>query len=134
MSGATVTHASVVAVNNATRAKVVSTTTAAGYYTLSPLNPGTYTITITAPGFQKLELSSVTVDALQVLGLNEHLAIGQVSETVTVSGQPSALETTSATLGTSIENKEYQALPILMNNDQRISTSFCLPGSGCAVQ
>ena len=129
-SGAIISGATVVAVDNATHGQVVSTTTGAGFYTLSPLNPGTYTVTMTAKGFQKLSISSVTVDALQVLGLNEHLSLGQVSETVIVSGEAAALQTTSATLGTSIENKEYQSLPILMNNDQRISTSFAYLAPG----
>lgn len=129
-TGAIVPGATVTATQNTTGEKTVRTTTSAGYYVLSPLDPGVYTITVVSPGFQKLSQQSVTVDALQTVGLNLSLSTGQVDQTVTVSSAPPQLDTTNATLGGTIENNIYTALPLQMNGGPRDPTAFVylMPG------
>jgi hypothetical protein len=51
-SSAVIPGASVVATNVATGVKTIRTTTDAGYYVLSPLPPGEYTVSATVQGFQ----------------------------------------------------------------------------------
>jgi hypothetical protein len=42
------------ATNNATNEKTTQNSSSSGVFTLSPLNPGTYTVTFSAPGFKTL--------------------------------------------------------------------------------
>src|SRR4051794_30328301 len=53
-SGAVVPGVAVTATNEATQVKVSRQTTANGYYVLSPLPAGAYTVSVAAPGFQNL--------------------------------------------------------------------------------
>ena len=123
-TGAAVAGASVTAINTATGIKTTGTTTSSGHYVLSPMDPGTYTVSVEATGFKTLTQDKVNVDALQVVGLNLSLQIGMVSENVVVTTAPPALDTGNATLGNTVENEEYTALPLQMNGGARNATSF----------
>lgn len=131
-SGAVVAGAQVSAVNNATGTAMVRTTTADGLYSLAPLNPGIYTVTIVAPGFSKLVRENIHVDAMQVLPLNVALQVGATSQTVTVNSAPPPLDTENATLGAVMENDVYQSIPLEMggangvSTDQRRATDFAI--------
>src|SRR6185437_4382157 len=92
--------------------------------------PGEYTISVTAPGFRFLKQEHVVVNALQTVGFNATLSIGAENDTVTVSTAPPALETENATLGATMEQKEYTNLRLIMSNSPRNPTSFVtlMPG------
>src|SRR5580692_2714866 len=90
-SGAAVAGASVTATNVATGAVTARVTTDAGFFVLSLLPAGEYTVTVKATGFEALTQSHVIVDALQTVGVNPKLQIGAANQTVTVQEQPSVL-------------------------------------------
>ena len=133
-TGAVIPNATVTATSVATGTKVVRTTTGAGDYNLTPLNPGMYTVTVEAQGFQQLVQQNVNVDALATTALPIKLTVGNTSESVTVTEAPPQLSTTDATLGAVMENDMYSALPIEMGAygtpDQRRATDFAflMPG------
>ncbi len=129
-SGATVPNATVTATNIATGIATVRSSSAAGLYTISPITPGTYTVTVTAQGFQKFKQNNFVINALQLTGLNVTLKVGTMSQEVVVTGAPPALTTTNAVLGGVIENKTYENLPLQMSGQQRDPTAFAtlLPG------
>ncbi len=60
-SGATIPNATIVGKNDATGVEATTKSTATGEYHLGNLPAGTYTITVTAPGFTKAQLRAVTV-------------------------------------------------------------------------
>ena len=131
-SGAVIPNATVTALNVATGVTTVRTASSSGVYTISPLLPGTYSVTVTSSGFTTFKQDNVVVDALANVGLNITLQLGSQSETVTVSAAPPALDTTSALLGGTIENSTYAALPLLFaGGQQRDITQFSnlLPGA-----
>jgi hypothetical protein len=131
-TGASIPNATVTALNVATGVTTVRTSTSSGVYTLSPLLPGTYTITVSSPGFTTTEQKNVVLEALGSVGLNVTLQIGNQAETVMVSAAPPQLDTTTASLGGLIDNKTYAALPLLMaGGQQRDITQFSnlLPGA-----
>jgi hypothetical protein len=130
-SGAAVPNATVTAMNNATKVPYTRTTSSDGLYAISPVLPGTYTVTVTAQGFQSYRQENLTVNALSVTPLNITLSIGLQTQQVTVTAAPPALETTSSTLGGVMENKDYTNLPIQMNGQQRDPTAFAtlMPGT-----
>lgn len=121
---AVVPNATVTATNVATGVKTQRSTTSSGYYVISPLTPGNYTVTVEAPRFKTASQENVVLDALQNFGLNIVLSIGSSEETISVSAAPPALETTNAMLGGTVENEEYSVLPLNMNGAQRDVTAF----------
>ncbi len=135
-SGAVVPNATITVVAVDTNQTVVRSTTSAGDYNVTPLPPGTYSITVTAGGFEKYLQPTVTVNALETVSINVKLTVGAASETVTVSTEPPNLTTTDAVLGGAMENVMYSNLPLQMSQggtgtpDQRRATDFeyLMPG------
>jgi hypothetical protein len=133
-SGAVVANATVTATSVATGVNASRPTNAAGVYDISPLDAGMYTVTVTATGFEKQTQENVQVNALEIQDYDPVLTVGSSSETVTVNSAPPQLETSDATLGSTMEQEMYSALPIEMgaygNPDQRRATDFAflMPG------
>ena len=133
-SGAAVPGAQVVVTSKQTSVSTRTTTTSTGEFSLPTLDPGVYTVTIIAAGFEKLVQENVHVNALETQTLNPKLTVGATSEEVTVSAAPPQLETSNATLGATMEQEMYSALPIEMGAygqpDQRRATDFAflMPG------
>jgi Cna protein B-type domain. len=123
-TGAIVPGATVKLIQNSTNSEHDQKTTSSGFYSVASLDPGIYTVTVSAPGFQTYTQQNVTLDALQVFGLNIKLHIGAADTTITVSTAPAPLDTTNATLGTTMENTTYQALPLNMGGAPRDPTAF----------
>jgi hypothetical protein len=130
-TGAAIPGASVAATNVATGVGTTRVASSDGLYTISPIIPGTYTVSVKAKGFKETIQKNLSVDALKLTGLNLTLAIGSENTEVTVSVAPPALETTNATLGGVMENQTYENLPLQMSGQQRDPTSFAtlLPGT-----
>jgi hypothetical protein len=130
-TGAAIPHATVIATENATGNKSTRETTGEGLYTISPILPGTYTVSVKAPGFREFVQNNLAINALVLTPLNVTLTVGAESSTVTVDVAPPAIETTNATLGLTIEKTTYEELPLTMNNAQRDPTAFAAlaPGS-----
>ena len=133
-TGAAIPDATIVITNNANGVATTTTSTGAGDYSVSTLDAGVYTITVTAKGFEKLTQQNVQVNSLETQSFSPKLTIGGADQTVTVSTLPPQLETTNATLGATMENDMYSALPIEMGAygqpDQRRATDFAflMPG------
>ncbi|HEV2576976.1 MAG TPA: carboxypeptidase regulatory-like domain-containing protein [Acidobacteriaceae bacterium] len=123
-TGAAIPNATVTATNNATGVSEKRQTTSAGLYTISPIVPGTYTVTATAQGFDTVSQKNLTVNALVMTPLDITLTVGSTATEVTVTTEPPQLETTNATLGMTIENAAYSGLPLIMNGAQRDPTAF----------
>jgi len=133
-TGAAVPGATIVITSNDSKISTTTVSTSAGDYSVSTLDPGKYTITVTATGFEKLTQQNVQVNVLETQTFSPKLTLGASTETVTVSTAPPQLETTSALLGATMEQDMYAALPIEMGAygqpDQRRATDFAalLPG------
>ena len=133
-SGAAIPNAKVIVVNTATGVSVETKSTDAGDYTLPSLDPGGYTVTVEARGFETQHQENVNVNALETSTYSPKLTVGSTSETVTVTTVPPQLQTSNATLGGTLEAEMYSALPVEMggfgSQDQRRATDFAylLPG------
>src|SRR5215472_17744309 len=133
-SGAAIPGAQIVVKSKQTNLSTNTTTTSSGDFSLPTLDPGDYTVTVTANGFQRLVQENVHVNALETQTLNPKMTVGATSEEVTVTAAPPQLETTNATLGATMEQEVYSALPIEMgaygSPDQRRATDFAflMPG------
>jgi hypothetical protein len=111
-AGAVVTEATVTLKNNETNATKQATTSNEGFYRISELPPGVYTLTVEKAGFKKSTLESVTINAESVQGLDIVLTTGEVSETVTVTDTTaSALQTEDANINKAVTTAEVRQLP-----------------------
>src|SRR5262245_56646373 len=131
-SGGAVPGATVTAINADTGIETIRQTTAAGVYSVTPLPPGRYRVTIALDGFQPFTRDGVIVDALSVVGLNATLGVAGVSQDVTVSAAaPPPLATADARLGQTIRNEVYTALPLVLNTGgprDPTQVMFMIPG------
>ena len=129
-SGAVVVGAAVTATNEATGTKITRQTTNAGYYVMSPLPAGLYSIAVSASGFQTTVQEHVMVDALATVGLNVSLKMGSSAESVTVTAAAPIVNTSDARVGQTVRNELYTALPLAMGNAPRDPTAFVqyMPG------
>lgn len=125
-TGAAVPGAVVTATNVATGVASSRVASSDGLYTISPILPGIYSVSVKAKGFQESTQKNLAVDALKLTGLNLTLSVGSESTEVTVTDAPPALETTNAVLGAVMENKTYANLPLQMSGQQRDPTAFAV--------
>ena len=123
-AGAAVPGASVTAMNVATGVETDRQTTDAGFFVVSLLPAGEYTVTVKATGFQSFIQDHVVLDALQVVGLNPKLQVGAANQSITVESAPTVLKTDDVALGSSMENNVYDALPLAMNGSARDPSAF----------
>jgi hypothetical protein len=126
-SGAVIVNATVTATAIATNVSATRTTSKNGLYSIAPLEPGTYTVTVEAKGFKTLKQENLDVVGLGELGFNPVMSIGATTETVDVTAAPPVLDTDSSTLGAVIENSAYSGLPLEASATQeRDPTAFAL--------
>ena len=111
-SGAAVSGAKVTATNTATSAERVVNTNDAGVYDLPALAPGNYSMKVEFPGFRTSERKDIELQVAQVDRLDFTMQLGNVSDTIEVTGGAPVLETENATIGTVIENKRIIDLPL----------------------
>lgn len=77
---------SVTAINTQTGVKTQTVTNNDGQYVLSGLIPGTYRIEVDKQGFKGIIQADLELHTQDILQINFHMAVGSMSETVTVSG------------------------------------------------
>ncbi len=85
-------------------------TNSQGFYQFPLLEPGTYSITISAPGFKTLS-STATVSVGQNAIVNAKLEIGAPGITVEVSGEAPLLQTESSEISTTFNAREISEVP-----------------------
>ena len=85
--------------------------TADGEFLFSNVQPGTFTITVRAAGFKRLEKSDINLTASASLSVGDvRLQVGAVTETVEVKAQGAIVETASAERAGLIDSKEITDL------------------------
>jgi hypothetical protein len=118
--GSAVVGATVTVVSQSTGLERSATTSAAGDYLLDLLPTGSYVVTIESTGMQP-EAYTVDLGVGQILPLNVTLQPGgEVAETITVTGEASALETT--TTGASFDSEKINDLPVFNRQLESIAS------------
>lgn len=110
-SGAVIPGAKVTVSNPEKGFKRELVSNAAGAYTASSIPIGNYVVTAEAAGFEKLMRSEITLTVGQIQRVDLQLAVGQVSQEVTVTGNVPHVQTETSALsdvvtGTQIQNLE----------------------------
>ncbi len=110
-TGAVVPGAEITAENNETHFKTTVSSNGSGSYTMSGLNPGTYTVTFTAASFKTATRKNVVLTSGQNAEVDFKAAVGSASDTVVVTADNTLLDTGSANISTTLSKQEVTDLP-----------------------
>ncbi len=120
-SGAAIAQAEVQASGtNLVRPESVKTDSA-GTYRFAALPPGTYTLSVTAPGFSQLRETNLSLGAGKVLTVNLAPEVGRLTESVVVSGEAIKIDTALSAVSTEVNMDEMNRLPKGRNFDSLIA-------------
>lgn len=109
--GAVVPNAKVTVHNNATNAEQSVDTDASGNYRITKLQPAVYTVSVSAANFAAYRAERVVVEIGSVTTLSPHLAVTGTSESVDVSAESPAINTTSPDFAPVINQTAVDNLP-----------------------
>ena len=112
-SGASIAGVEVVATNMDTGFTRRTTTDQSGYYVIQYLPVGTYQVNIEASGFKRFAQTGIVLDVDRHARIDPVLDVGAVTESVQVSGDAPAVETTRVALGDTVSNAEILNLPLV---------------------
>ena len=97
-------------------------TNSAGIYVLSQIPPGFYTITASSPGFSSASRTEVELVVSQSATFDFSLKPGSSIETIAVSSQTVTLDTSSSSVGATLESKAVTDLPLSGRNISNLLT------------
>jgi Carboxypeptidase regulatory-like domain len=119
-SGAAVGGATVVITDVQRGTSRTLTTDESGAYAAPNLQPGTYKIRVEAKGFKTVERNNILIEVATDVRADFALQPGQVTEIVNISVEVPLVNTTSATLGGTLSNKEINDLPLNGRNYENL--------------
>ncbi len=125
-SGAVIPNAIITTHNLGTGAASSGTTDDVGRYLITHLQPGTYSMEISASGFSVFKVTSVTVEVGRVTTVDAALGVKALTETIVATAEAPVITTDRADFSTNINNDAIDNLPI---NGRRWS-SFALSTPG----
>jgi hypothetical protein len=111
-SGAGVPQAKIQVTNLATKEVTNAATDSSGSYSIPLLQPGQYKMAVTATGFKQYVRASITLEVSQAAGIDVRLELGDVTQSVEVTGEAAVLETQSASRNGLVDTKEVAELPL----------------------
>jgi hypothetical protein len=109
---AVIAGATVIVINSATGIHYEGLTNEIGTYYVSNLPPGQYRIEVEKLGFKAVIESGVVLHVQDALEVNFEMMLGSASESVTVEGEESPIDTESSTVGTVVEQRKANELPL----------------------
>ena len=110
--GAVIPGATIVLHNVETTVERTSVSNGAGEYVFLNITPGPYTLQANAAGFNPEKIAQFVLAVGQIATLDFSLSVGGKQEVVNVEATEAQLEATSASLGTVIETKQVNDLPL----------------------
>ncbi len=111
-SGASVPEAQITVTNQDTGISAKTVADSSGVYSVPSLQPGVYTVTASKVGFRSYQVTGIRVLASQSVRVTARLEVGDVQQTVNVSGEAPLVHTESPTIGGTISIKQMQDLPL----------------------
>jgi hypothetical protein len=123
---AVIGRATVVIRNDGTNSVQTLTADNSGYFKAPLLEPGTYTVTITAGSFEKYEVKQVVVQVGQLTSVSPIMKTGEASATVEVTAEAPVLNFESPDFSSNLNQKALANIPI--NNRRWSALALTTPG------
>jgi Carboxypeptidase regulatory-like domain/TonB dependent receptor len=111
-TGAVIPRAAVTVTNTSTGLSRQATTDDAGYYAIRNLLEGVYDLSVTATGFKPYTQTGVNVPISVVTRVDVTIALGAITEQVTVEGSAAALQTAKSDVSVNLDTEALENLPL----------------------
>src|SRR5215208_8490407 len=125
--GAVLPNATVIVKNRSTSSERTTQTDTDGNYQVAALPVGVYTIEVRLEGFKTGVADSVTLEVAKTAVQNFQMDVGAISEQVLVSSDLPVIETTTTSVGTVINQRTVQEIPL--NGRHFVDLGLLIPGS-----
>src|ERR1051325_959468 len=125
-TGAVVANAKITVHNNGTNAEQTIVSDASGYYRVTGLQSGSYTVSISGSGLAPYKAEQVIVSVGSVTDISPRLGVGGTSETVEVTAEAPQINTTSPEFAPTLNQVAISNLPI--NGGRWSSFAMLTPG------
>jgi outer membrane receptor protein involved in Fe transport len=126
VSGGLLPGVTIEATNVATGAVRTAITGADGLFNLPLIQPGDYTVKASLSGFRSAQREAVRVTVTETARVAFELAVGEITETVSVVADATLVETSNATHGIVIDEQKVVDLPLNGRNFTQLGT--LIPG------
>ncbi|MGH9395476.1 MAG: carboxypeptidase regulatory-like domain-containing protein [Terriglobia bacterium] len=125
-SGAVISNAEVALEGTSESVARQTVTNSTGTYVIPSILPGTYRLSVKANGFESHAVDNIILSSGQGSTINVILQVGEAKAVVTVTEKSPLLETTTATMGTTVTAQKITSLPLRGRNFSSLLTT--LPG------
>ena len=125
-SKAVIAEAEVSAVHLETGDKRQAKSSALGYYAFPLLPPGTYRVNAQKTGFRPTAQTGIRVSVDEIARIDLTMEVGAVTESVEVKASGAEVESQSAAIGTVVEGKKIEDLPL--NSRNSFALALLVPG------
>ena len=125
-SGAVLPGVTVTATQCATAVASTTVTNGSGQFVFPGLKVGVYTITAELAGFKRAVRSELRLNVQDRAAVDFKLTLGQIAENVVVTGISPLLQTQSADIGSVVDQRQVQSLPLLGRRYSELA--FLSPG------
>jgi hypothetical protein len=115
-AGAIVPGVNLALINEETNTARSAVTNGDGEYAFANVLPGLYTLTVTRGGYKKYEHKSIRIGTQEFITLDVKLEVGQTTESITISGEATVLESSNPSIATTLETRALQELPTPARN------------------
>jgi Carboxypeptidase regulatory-like domain/TonB-dependent Receptor Plug Domain/TonB dependent receptor len=111
-TGANVPNATILIKNTANDLVRSLSTNDQGIYRTPDLIPGTYQITVSAPGFATVVRNDVTLTVGMEVVINVQLRVGSVNEKIEINAETPSVETSTSTISGAVDGTTVRELPL----------------------
>jgi len=132
-SGAVLPGVTVEAASSALIEKTrTAVTDSTGQYQIVDLRPGTYVVTFTLTGFASVKREGVEISGAGVITINADMKVGNVTETINVTGEAPVVDVQSTKRQAVLENKVINELPVARGYGAILAAVPSLQGAGAS--
>src|SRR3954466_3000929 len=103
-----------------------------GQYQIVDLRPGTYAVTFTLTGFSSVKREGLEISGAGVINVNGEMKVGNVAETVNVTGEAPVVDTQTTKRQAVLENKTINELPVARGYGAILAAVPTLQGAGAS--
>lgn len=126
-TGAAVVGATVTVRNPALGIERTTQTSSTGDYEVPALKPGTYTVEVQMKGFQRQLAKNVQLEVSKNTVQGFRLSVAAASEAITVEATAPVIESTTMTVGQTIDQRTVQEIPL--NGRHFVDLALLIPGT-----